>query len=267
MKQVEIDVCNSNEKLKQIQILQKKCLEDLDMICNENDLEYSIAYGTFLGAVRHKDVIPWDDDLDVCMPYKDCIKLGKLLPEKYYWQSTKSNPAVPLTFYKIRINGTKMVQNDFRKLPIHQGIWIDIFPYVNAPKSMLLKKIQFSFQNILQAVRCKEYNKVNGKKNIVSVLPNVILKCIDSFVQYIVIAMGSEYSSEYLVLSNDTFQGSYLSKAYLDEISLYQLGDHCFRGPDDYDGYLKKYYGDNYMIPNKWSHLSDYSDVIIDIPL
>ena len=40
-------------------------------ICNEHGLHYFCVGGTAIGAVRHGGMIPWDDDIDVCMPRPD----------------------------------------------------------------------------------------------------------------------------------------------------------------------------------------------------
>ena len=50
-------------------------LDELDRMSKECGFNYYLAYGTLLGAVRHNDIIPWDDDVDVFMYYEDYIKL------------------------------------------------------------------------------------------------------------------------------------------------------------------------------------------------
>lgn len=54
-------------------------MAEFDKICTEHNLRYSLAYGTLLGAVRHKGFIPWDDDVDFVMPRPDYERLYALI--------------------------------------------------------------------------------------------------------------------------------------------------------------------------------------------
>ena len=55
---------------------------ELDRVCRENRIRYYLLAGTLLGAVRHKDFIPWDDDVDVVFPRKDYERFLEIFPEK-----------------------------------------------------------------------------------------------------------------------------------------------------------------------------------------
>ena len=64
---------NNKEKLslREIQMAMLEILKQVHKICEENQITYYIAYGTLLGAIRHKGFIPWDDDTDIWMPRED----------------------------------------------------------------------------------------------------------------------------------------------------------------------------------------------------
>lgn len=48
-----------------------RILRKIKDICDENGIKWFLAYGSCIGAVRHKGIIPWDDDIDICMPRPD----------------------------------------------------------------------------------------------------------------------------------------------------------------------------------------------------
>ena len=52
-----------------------------DKHCRDNDIYYSLADGTLMGALRHGDFIPWDDDADVMMTKSEYLKLRASLSE------------------------------------------------------------------------------------------------------------------------------------------------------------------------------------------
>ena len=74
---------NTEDKLSyEIQSAILDVFKEFRRICENNHLVYFAIGGTCIGAVRHKGFIPWDDDLDVAMPYPDYkkfIELGEII--------------------------------------------------------------------------------------------------------------------------------------------------------------------------------------------
>ena len=121
------------EVLKRIQDLEKEMLADFSRICKENNLTWFAIAGTLLGAVRHKDMIPWDDDLDIGIMRKDYIKLKKIVKakysDKYMVLDAEENDHYPLMTGQFTLKGTRFVTEQFRDIPCDFGIYLDLFPF------------------------------------------------------------------------------------------------------------------------------------------
>jgi len=87
----------------------RKMLKDIDGLFRKYNIMYWIDGGTLLGAVRHQDIIPWDDDADICIWYNDAEKflaLERVLYEMGYgltkfWGGYKIYPlnGISVKFY------------------------------------------------------------------------------------------------------------------------------------------------------------------------
>ncbi len=58
-------------------------LKEFDRVCQKHGISYYMVCGSLIGALRHKGVIPWDDDMDVAMTREDYNKLLKVSREEW----------------------------------------------------------------------------------------------------------------------------------------------------------------------------------------
>ena len=103
-------------------------------ICDKHSLRYYPCYGFLLGAVRHHGYIPWDDDLDVCMPREDYevfLTLASVFKEPYFFQIPETDPGYYYGMAKIRNSNTTAMNQMFKYQGFNQGIWLSVFPLDN----------------------------------------------------------------------------------------------------------------------------------------
>ena len=126
------------EKLRTLQLTQLEILRVIDAFCRKHDLKYSLYAGTLLGAVRHQGFIPWDDDLDICMPRADYERFVELWPKEglkgYILQNKEIAPRFSQSFSKIRKDHTTHLQKEDIPGAYHTGIFVDVFPIDRIPE-------------------------------------------------------------------------------------------------------------------------------------
>ncbi len=134
----------SEEVLKQVKQKEIGLLRNFIDICNSLHLRHYIAYGTLLGAVRHKGFIPWDDDIDVIMPRSDyevfLDNAQTMLQDGYFLQTNETDKEYVNPYAKLRDSNTAFLEIPYLNSNINQGIFLDIFPLDYLPDNRLKRK-------------------------------------------------------------------------------------------------------------------------------
>ena len=104
----------------------------------ENNINYSIMYGTLLGAVRNGVFIPWDDDCDVVFKRDEYEKFFEackknLDTSRFFLREHRTNLCYLFWYSKSRRNDAVFKRTDQGNIKQCDGIFIDSFIQDNIP--------------------------------------------------------------------------------------------------------------------------------------
>ena len=153
----------TQEEFKRMHELEVELLVEFDRVCRKHNINYVIAFGTLLGAVRHKGFIPWDDDADLCMLREDYEKFkdvaSEMDPEICYFQDNTTDKDYRWGYGKLRRTGTEYVRAGQEHLKCKTGVFVDIFVQDDIPMSTLGQWIQDKYCYCLRKITWSEVGK------------------------------------------------------------------------------------------------------------
>lgn len=171
--------------VKETQSLLLYLLKRVDNVCSRNQLTYYLVGGTLLGAIRHGGFIPWDNDIDICLPRKDYEKLianlsegeNKTILKKPF---TRENP---LPFAKLSLKNT-LVEDQFSNSKSNEMIWIDIFPIDGAFDNDSLNQLLLLLSGCLRKVLLLKSAKATEGSTLYKRVVKLPFKLLSSLIPY-----------------------------------------------------------------------------------
>lgn len=256
MKPIELD------ELKQIEC---GILRDIDQICRENGIQYSLCGGTLLGAVRHGGFIPWDDDIDILMTRENyekfiryCIDTNDL---PFHLMCNETNQLYGYLFAKVMNKNTVVYELVANPHKIEYGICVDVFPvdYLGDTR----KEAEKNF------CRSALYRRLLDAKNWTKYFRSKTRSIVCEPIRLALFLMSRFYSEKNLIRKIEKINGKFAQKPskfsgcitglygfkeilpteLFTNLTELPFESEHFKAFKDYDVYLRSLYGDYMKLP------------------
>ena len=240
-------------ELRKAQYRMLEMLSYIDKVCNENGITYWLDSGTLLGAMRHGGFIPWDDDVDICMPAKDAKRFKEILLTKrgnaeFVLQCRETDPGFFGSWLVLRDRKSEYIQDsNLHQARKYRGLQVDIFvlkdhnvitlqKIANIVEGKLITRplLHYKF-SIFLAFSCRIWFYV-----LYSLLFQIfnIIGMLSSSRKYYTFTYGTPFFDQHLISS-------------IYPLQKIKFEDRAFNAPKDADKYLTESYGDWRRIPNE----------------
>ena len=243
---IDIDI----EKYKKI-IFNILC--DIDSICRNNGIKYTLYAGTLIGAIRHNGFIPWDDDIDIIMDrenYDKFLSVKNELSDKYNFVCPMDDNKLMFPRAMKVFDKTSCIKEI--DVPYFEGPFVDIFFTMGLKYKSIKRNLMYTRK---YRYFCRMYEIKRGRIQVdkASRFMNKIAFINSKFYSEDklkkIILKYQNYNNN-LDVCTTSFGGNYvLKKNYFKDLIEHDFESKKFFISKDYDEFLKKLYGDYMTLP------------------
>ena len=240
----------SEEEIKEVEL---GVMDYIHNLCQKENINYSLAYGTLLGAVRHKGYIPWDDDVDISLKRDEYDKLYQAVLRDndpiYKVASWENDARYPYPFYRV-YDARTVYENNYIENDIDLGICVDVFPfdyYADVNKEMV--KLD-TYRRLSVYTLYGIHSKNAGLKNIIRYLLVLVfrltrVKTWNKKMNLLSMQANDNDSIDYLMENKRT--STKFEKTLLDKVMDSPFEDRTYKIPEASHQILSAIYGDDFM--------------------
>ena len=240
----------SEEEIKEVEL---GVMDYIHNLCRKENINYSLAYGTLLGAVRHKGYIPWDDDVDISLKRDEYDKLYQAVLRDndpiYKVASWENDARYPYPFYRV-YDARTVYENNYIENDIDLGICVDVFPfdyYADVNKEMV--KLD-TYRRLSVYTLYGIHSKNAGLKNIIRYLLVLVfrltrVKTWNKKMNLLSMQANDSDSIDYLMENKRT--STKFEKTLLDKVIDSPFEDRIYKIPEASHQILSAIYGNDFM--------------------
>lgn len=243
-----------------IHVILLEILQSVHNVCIKHNIPYYMIGGTMLGAIRHKGFIPWDDDIDIGVPfnYIDKLKkcLNKELPSYYKIYDRNNSPYILGDIIKVSDNRTIIKEQFKENISTEKlGINIDIFPLYKFKNNnfypFCLNWIISKLMKLEEYLFLSPSNRPFIKRNIAILLQKILFfkkNTLSNFVSKLIQKQNENWNYQgiiYGAIDNKEI----LPINIMGTPQMYEFEGKSFYGVEKYDQYLTSVYGDYMQLP------------------